>query len=77
MIQCETILLPLSLLKIQSSMGKLSISRGIVILFKMTTTREVAIEYISTSKTITDPLSKLISIDAFKAHAMSLGLRRT
>jgi len=36
----------------------------------------VAIRHISTSKMIADLLTEPIVRDAFKAHAMSLGLRR-
>ena len=39
--------------------------------------KEVVIKSISTSKMITDPLTKLIRRDVFKAHATSLGLRTT
>jgi len=38
---------------------------------------EVAIKYISTSKMIADPLTEPIPRDDFKAHVISLGLRRT
>jgi len=39
-------------------------------------TKEVAIKYIPTNKMIADPLIKPIPRDAFKAHSLSLGLRR-
>jgi len=39
-------------------------------------TKEVAIKYIPTSKMIADSLTKPISRDAFKAHLLSLALRR-
>jgi len=38
--------------------------------------KEVAIKYIPTNKIIADPLIKPIPRDAFKAHSLSLGLRR-
>ena len=38
--------------------------------------KEVVIKYISTSKILADPFTKLIPKDAFKAHVKSLGLRR-
>jgi len=61
-------MIPFILLRIQST-GKLSILRCIIILFEMPL-------YISTSKMIVDPLTKPIHRDAFKAHVLSLGLRR-
>ena len=39
-------------------------------------TKEVVINYIPTNKLISNPLTKPIPIDAFKAHLFSLGLRR-
>ena len=39
--------------------------------------QEVAIKYASTSRMIVDSLTKSIPRKAFKAHVMSLGLRRT
>jgi len=39
-------------------------------------TKEVVIKYIPTNKMITDPLTKSIPRDAFKAHSLSLGLHR-
>jgi len=39
-------------------------------------TKEIAIKYISTSKMITDPLTKPIPRDAFKSHMLSVRLRR-
>ena len=39
--------------------------------------KEVAIKYVSISRMIVDPLTMPIPIDAFKAHVMSLGHRRT
>jgi len=38
--------------------------------------KEVVIKYVSTSRMIADPLTKHIRRDAFKAHVMSLALRR-
>lgn len=38
--------------------------------------KEVAIKYIPTNKMIADLLTKPIPRDAFKAHSLSLGLRR-
>jgi len=39
-------------------------------------TNEIVIQYISTNKMTTVPLTKLIPRDAFKTHMLSLGLRR-
>ena len=41
------------------------------------TKKEVAIKYVSTSRIIADPSTNPFSRDTFKAHVMSLGLRRT
>ena len=39
--------------------------------------KEVVIQYVSTSRMITDPLTKPTPRDFFKAHVTSLCLRRT
>jgi len=39
-------------------------------------TKEVAIKYIPTNKMVADPLTKPIPRYAFRAHSLSLGLRR-